>query len=187
MSDLLEGVLGQLGPGGLAQIAKGLGADESAIGSAVSAAIPAILAGMANNTRKDDGANALANALGEHNVSIFDQLGSLLGGQGDGAKILGHVLGQRQPHVEQNLSKNTGLDLGLVMKLLPILAPLVMGYLSREKEKSQLDPGGLSDLLNNERQKTEEKKPGLGGLAAILDADGDGSILDDILGKLTGN
>ena len=43
MSDLLEGVLGQLGPGGLTELAKGLGADEGAIGSAVSAAIPAIL------------------------------------------------------------------------------------------------------------------------------------------------
>ena len=32
----------------------------------------------------------------------------------------------------------------------------------------------------------EERKPGLGGLASILDADGDGSIIDDVLGKLTG-
>lgn len=187
MAGILDGVLAQLGPGGVAEIAKGLGADESAVSSAVAAAIPAILGGMANNARNDNGASSLANALGDHDVSIFGQLGDLLGGGGDGAKILGHVLGGKQPQVEQNLSQNSGLDLGLIMKLLPILAPLVMGYLSKEKQSRNLDPGGLSDVLRGERQEVEKRKPGLGGLASILDADGDGSILDDVIGKITGN
>jgi hypothetical protein len=40
--------------------------------------------------------------------------------------------------------------------------------------------------LNQERQQAETRQPGLGGLASILDADGDGSIIDDVLGGLTG-
>ncbi|MGB5755801.1 MAG: DUF937 domain-containing protein [Acidimicrobiales bacterium] len=186
MSGLVDGILGQLGPSGLSQIAKGLGADESDVGAAVAAALPTIIAGMANNTKQPAGAESLANALNDHSPSVFDALGSLLGGGGDGAAILGHVLGGRQPTVEQGLAKKTGVDLNLIMKLLPILAPLVMGYLSKQKQEQQLDPGGLGSVLNEERQRVETKEPGLGGLASLLDADGDGSVIDDILGKLTG-
>lgn len=186
MSGLVEGIIGQLGPGGLSQIAGALGADEQAVGGAVAAALPAIIAGMANNSRQPTGAESLANALGDHSPSIFDALGPLLSaGGGDGAKILGHVLGSRQDSVSQNLSQQSGLDMGLIMKLLPILAPLVMGYLSKQKQEQGLDAGGLGSLLGNERKQVESKQPGLGGLAAILDSDGDGSIVDDIIGKLT--
>lgn len=191
MSELVEGILGQLGPGGMAQIAASLGTDEKATQSAVSAAIPAILAGMANNSRQPAAAASLATALDDHSPSIFDALGGLLGAgggglAGDGAKILGHVLGGRQSGVEQNLASQSGLSLDVIMKLLPILAPLVMGYLSKQKQEQGLDAGGLGDLLGRERQRAEQAQPGLGGLAAILDSDGDGSIVDDLLGKITG-
>ena len=80
MSGLVDGILGQLGPAGMAQIAKSLGADEGAVGTAVSAALPAIIAGMANNARQPTGAESLANALNDHSPSIFDSLGGLLSG-----------------------------------------------------------------------------------------------------------
>lgn len=188
MSGLVEGILGQLGPAGMAQIAKSLGTDESTTNSVIGAALPAIIAGMANNASKPSGAESLSNALGDHSPSIFDALGPLIAsGGGDGAKILGHVLGGRQQGVEQNLAQQSGLNLDVIMKLLPILAPLVMGYLSKQKQEQGLDAGGLGSVLGQERQQVEQKQPGLGGLAAILDGDGDGSIVDDILGKITGN
>ncbi|MEM7274310.1 MAG: DUF937 domain-containing protein [Actinomycetota bacterium] len=186
MSGLVEGILSQLGPSGMAQIAGTLGVDQSAASSAVGAALPAIIAGMANNTRQPEGANALSSALDDHSLSIFEGLGGLLGGGGDGAKILGHVLGGRQPSVEQNLAQQSGLNLDTIMKLLPILAPLVMGYLSNQKKSQDLDAGGLGSVLSQERRQAETSQPGLGGLASILDSDGDGSIVDDILGKITG-
>ena len=189
MSGLVEGILKELGPAGMAQIARGLGADESAMGSAIAAAVPAIIAGMANNTRQGDGAESLSTALNDHSPSIFEDLGALLGGGdavSDGAKILGHVLGQRRPAVEENIAKQSGVNSNLIMQLLPILAPLVMGYLSRQKQSQGLDAGSLGAMLNAERQQVETRQPGLGGLAAILDADGDGSIIDDVLGGLTG-
>ncbi len=36
-------------------------------------------------------------------------------------------------------------------------------------------------MLGQDRRETEAKSPGLGGLASILDADGDGSVMDDIV------
>ena len=186
MSNLVDGIMEQLGAQGVAQIASSLGVDEKMMGPAVAAAIPAILGGMATNARQPAGAESLASALDDHSPTIFDGLGALLGGGGDGAKILGHVFGNRQSNVEQNLSGQSGLNLDVIMKLLPILAPLVMGYLSREKQSRSLDAGGLGAVLGQERQTAEQRQPGLGGLASILDADGDGSIIDDVLGKITG-
>ena len=185
MSGVVEGILGQLGPSGLSEIATSLGADQGMVESAASAALPAIIAGMAKNSQQPQGAESLSKALGDHSPSIFDALGPILAGGGDGGKILGHILGSNQKDVGQNISGQSGLDLGLVMKLLPILAPLVMGYLSKEKEDKGLDAGGLGSMLDQERSDAESKQPGLGGLAAILDGDGDGSIVDDILGKFS--
>ena len=186
MPGLLDGIMDQLGSDGVANIAKSLGAEESNVQSAVAAALPTIIAAMAKNSQSSAGAASLSNALDEHSPTIFDHLGELLGGGGDGAAILGHVLGGKQPTVEKNLAQQTGLDLGLIMKLLPILAPLVMGYLSKEKEQRQLDAGSLPSVLEQEREVAERSQPGLGGLASILDADGDGSIIDDVIGKITG-
>ncbi len=187
MSGLIEGILAQLGPAGAREIAGSLGADESLVTSAVSAALPAIIAGLAKNASNPQGAESLSNALNDHSPSIFDQLGPLISaGGGDGAKILGHVLGNSRPQVEQNLSQQSGLPIDTIMKLLPILAPLVMGYLSKQKASQSLDSSGLGGVLKAERQQVEQRQPGLGGLAAILDGDGDGSIIDDIIGGLTG-
>lgn len=169
MSGLVEGILGQLGSKGVGEIAKSLGVDDNLAGAAVKMALPAILGGMANNSRETSGAESLASALSDHNPSIFDNLGALLGDSSDGAKILGHVLGGRQPKVAENLAGQSGLDMGLIMQLLPILAPLVMGYLSKQKQDQGLDAGGLGGLLTSERQQSEQAQPGLGGLASILD------------------
>lgn len=186
MSDLLEGIVSQLGSGGLSQIAGSLGVDEAKASSAVGMALPAILAGMANNSRSPEGAASLATALDDHDDTVFGQLGDLLGGGGAGAGILSHVLGQKQPAVEQNLASQSGLDLGAVAKLLPVLAPLVMGYLSKQKKSQGLSPTDLGSVLGQQRQSVETSRPGLGGLAAILDTDGDGFGLDDVARMASG-
>lgn len=177
----------QLGEGGVAEIASGLGIDQAAATKAIGMALPAIMGGMAANAAKPQGAQALSSALEDHDASIFEQLGPLLAGGGSGAGILGHVLGNKQANVQQNLAGQSGLDLGAIMKLLPILAPIVMGFLSKKKQDDGLDADGLGKVLQQERATAEAKSPGLGGLASILDSDGDGSIMDDVMDMAGGN
>lgn len=178
--------MGQLGSGGVAQIADALGVDEGKASGAIGMALPALLGGLANNAKQPEGAQSLANALDAHDSSVFSNLGDLLGGGGDGDKILGHVLGSKKGSVEQNLAGQSGLDVGAITKLLPMLAPLVMGYLSKQKQDGGLDAGALGSMLNKEHQASQKKSPGLGGLASILDADGDGSIMDDVMDMAKG-
>ncbi len=185
MSELLDGLMSQLGSGGVAQIASALGVDESKASGAIGMALPALLGGLAKNTQQPEGAQSLSKALDSHDGSIFSDITSAISG-GDGSKILGHVLGSKQPSVEQNLAGQSGLDVGAISKLLPMLAPLVMGYLSKQKQDSGLDAGALGSMLNRENQAAQQKSPGLGGLASILDADGDGSIMDDVMDMAKG-
>jgi len=195
MADMLSDILSQLGSGGLSQIAGALGADENKAGDAVAMALPALLGGMARNAKDPEGAQALAGALDNHSDDVFGKITDLLGSQ-DGAKILGHVLGNKQDATQQRIAGGSGLDLSSVAKLLPMLAPLVMGYLGKQKQQKNLNASDLAGALSAERAKTEEKAPGLGGLAAILDTDGDGFDLGDVtnlakgsggLGGLLGN
>ena len=80
------------------------------------------------------------------------------------------------------MARSSGLDVGAVAKLLPMLAPLVMGALGRAKKQKNLDAGGLSSMLNPERARVEHDTPGMkeGGLLGMLDMDDDGDVSDDV-------
>jgi hypothetical protein len=75
-----------------------------------------------------------------------------------------------------------------VSQLLMLLAPVVLGALGRRQRQQGLDPGGLAGVLGEERRQAEASAPaGLGGLLGrVLDADGDGQIMDDVGGLLGG-
>ncbi|WP_456428826.1 DUF937 domain-containing protein [Rhodocaloribacter sp.] len=99
----------------------------------------------------------------------------------DGTGILRHVFGERRAVVEQAVGRAAGLDTGRIGRLLPMLAPLVMGALGKIKRERNLDPEGLANLLGQERAFLETETPALGGLFGLLDADDDGDVKDDLL------
>ena len=66
-----------------------------------------------------------------------------------------------------------------IAPILVMLAPIVLGYLGRQKREQNLDAGGLSDMLGGQRQQIEQSGQG-GFLNSILDRDGDGSSMDDL-------
>jgi hypothetical protein len=126
----------------------------------------------------------LAQALEkDHDGSVLDDLPAFLsrGDTRDGEGILKHALGTRRPAVESEVAKQTGLDLKTVSGLLPLLAPLVMGALGRQKQQQGLDPGGLSSMLAGEGKRAKEMAPGaLGILGSLLDDEGDGLDAGDV-------
>ncbi len=181
---LLDLLQGQLAGEPAAQLGKQLGTDQGATQKAIGAALPALMAALAGNAARKDGASALANALEkDHDGGILDDLSGFLGKQDtrDGEGILKHALGGRRPAVEAEVAKQTGLDTSAIAGLLPMLAPLVMGALGREKRNSGLDVGGLASMLSGEGQRAKEMAPGaLGMLGGLLDDEGDGLDIGDI-------
>jgi hypothetical protein len=156
MSSLVEAVRQQLGPDTIRQLSGALGADPAATSSAVSLALPALLGGLAHNAAQPEGAAALNNALNEHDGSILDNLGSMLGGggyggalSGIGGAILGHIFGGRRGSVEEGVGKASGLNAAQVAQLMAMLAPIVMGVLGRMKQTKGLDANRLPTALND--------------------------------------
>ncbi len=120
----------------------------------MAAMIPTLLSAMANNSTSQEGANGLLGALdsSDHDGSILDNLGGFLGNpdQGNGNGILKHVLGNSRPQVEEGLASKLGLNAGSIAKLLPIIAPMVMGYLGKEKRNTttpDVNTNSISGLL----------------------------------------
>ena len=190
MSSIIDGLLENLGGDRLGDIASAIGGGSDQTSSALSSAIPAILGGMAQNTADPEGAQSLRRALDDHDGSVLDDPSELLGGGGPGNGILGHVLGDRRPAVEQAVSERSGLDLSAVGKLLPMLAPLVMGALGKQQRQDNLDGVGVADVVQREAKEAETNDAGLGSiLGAVTGAmggGGGGSTKSGLMGTIMG-
>lgn len=184
----LEDLLGQQqGTQTANQISQMLGANPTVTQSAIQMALPMILSGLARNAAQPQGAESLSNALQEnHDGGILSDLSGYLSGSAatqndDGIGILGHIFGQKQGAVAQQVSKNSGLDVGQVAQLLITLAPIVMGYLGRQKQQQNLDANGLSNMLNQQQQQMQSSgNPLMDMISNFLDSNHDGSSMDDI-------
>ena len=184
MSSLFDLLSSQLGGDVIGQISRQIGADEESTSRAISGALPMMMAAISRNAQSPDGAASLFNALKrDHDGGLLDDLGGFLG-QAEtepGEKILGHVFGNRRSSVENGLSQMSGLNLGKIGKLLPILAPILLAALGRKRRSRSLDPGGLTDFLNTERHEAEQAAPReFSMLESFLDRDGDGQVIDDV-------
>jgi hypothetical protein len=187
MSSMLEELAGALGGDTLGQLAGVLGADNDVVSKGVAAALPALLGGLARNARQPEGASALTNALGnDHDGSILDSLGSIFGGNQwaqqqanrHGESILGHLFGQSRPRVEQQVSASSGLSSAMVSKLLPLLAPVVLGYLGKKMRGG--DSNQIASTLEQERVAVQQNDGMFGQILDMLDGDddNDGGLMD---------
>jgi hypothetical protein len=187
MSSLIEMITQQLSDDRrVNQLSGQLGADQATTKDALGAALPLLMGALARNSGNQSGAESLNRALDKHDGGILDNLDGFLEAPDvdDGNGILRHMLGNRRANVEAGVSKASGLDLSMVTKLLPMLAPVVLGALGRQKRQNNLNAEGLASMLGTERQQMEQANPAMGMLQGLLDQDGDGQIVDDILGKV---
>jgi hypothetical protein len=194
----LQDLLGQQqGNEAVEQITQNVGAEPSMVNSAIQAALPMILGGLANNASDPQGAESLNNALEQDHsgggvLGNLGGLGSLIFGpeatprQADAGGILGHIFGDRQGQVAQEVSNQSGLNMGQVAQILMMLAPIVMSYLGQKKQEENVGADGLGGLLGGLLGGTQAAaapssgNPIIDMATSALDRDGDGSSLDDI-------
>jgi hypothetical protein len=157
--------------GGSQSIARELGVSEQQVKMGAAALLPAILGGFKKQVQGQptglSGLGGLLGALGGGGL-LDDVLASHPTNVDRGNNVLGQIFGSKDVSrsVAQNASAKTGLDPSLLKKMLPMLAMVVAGYMA--KNRSADAPA------------TTGRRGGLGGL---LDLDGDGNPLDDILGR----
>jgi len=194
MSGLLDLLSSPMGQQLISGVAGQTGQSTDQTGSVLSMALPVLLGAMKKNSATPEGAQGLMSALsGKHDGGILENLGGLFGGgvdqsvMDDGAGILGHVLGNKQPQVENALSSKSGMDAGTIGTILKVAAPLLMGYLGKQTRQNNVsNANGLGDLLGNVMGGGETANKQQSLIESFLDSDGDGSILDDVASMALG-
>jgi hypothetical protein len=182
----------------IGSIATQLGIPTATARAGAQALLPAILGGFKRNAQqRPDGLGGLLEGLGQ------------LGGGGlaseviapgstdpaPGNQILGSIFGSKDVSrtVAANAGTQAGIDPGLLRRMLPLLAMLAGGHMaSRATEGSEPDAvapteaasGGLGGLLGG---LLGGQGGGAGGIGSMLDLDGDGNPLDDLLGMVRGS
>jgi hypothetical protein len=171
MASLIDLVKEHLGPEELSQISQQLGTDQVTTQQAVNAALPALVGGLANTAQQPQGVSGFQVLVISHAV-VLGGLGSLLGAgaPADGGGVLGRILGQHQPEVQQGVQQASGLGSDQTRKLLMILAPIVLGALAKRSMShgTANDQAAIQQSLQQDgqhaRQQAEAHSPHLGGL-----------------------
>ncbi len=181
--------------GGAQSIARELGISETQAKSGAAALLPALMGGFKKQAQaQPSGLAGLGGLLGQlGGGSLLDNV--LSPGPTDVSKgndVLGQIFGTKEVSrtVAQNAAAKSGLDTSILKKMLPMLAMLVAGYMAKQKSggaAAQAPPGGggglgdiLGGMLGGGAKNSGGTKRG-GGLGSMLDFDGDGNALDDIL------
>lgn len=196
--DIMDLLQGQLSSGMIDQLSQSLGGVEKEKTAKAATGITSILMGaLAKNASSPEGASSLASALDrDHDGSILnDAVGMVTGANRNvgssgldlnrmlnGSGILNHVLGEKQSGAIDMISKMSGLDSSKTGSLMTMLAPVIMGALGKTKRENNLNSDGLSSVLSGTVKKHADSNPMLSMATKFLDADGDGSIMDDIAG-----
>ena len=205
----IQDILGSLD---LDQVAQYLGVDADTAQSAIQQAVPALLHGLQGEAADPNTATNLANALAQHDNGLVGGSGAIDPNQidlTDGTKIIQHIFTDQPQVADQANALLGGLGGGLVKKLLPMLAPLVMSWLAGKLLNhptvqnhaqqtgasgglgvilgSILGGGGLGSILgggSTQQQRAPQQQSGGTGdiLGSVLGGGGIGSILGSILG-----
>lgn len=194
MSNLMHEVSRHLTDNVIIQLSKQIGAqDPNQVKRASQGVTELLLNAVANNANNSQRGGGLFGAIQkDHDGGILGDLMSVLGGQKkvenpsttNGTGIVNHLLGKRQLEAAQMIQQMSGLDIFKSGVLMQLIAPVVMGVVGQTQKSSGLDLGGLAKVLMGgvQQQQQQQSGSGAGGLfTKLLDRDGDGSMMDDLL------
>jgi hypothetical protein len=161
--DLLQVIMNAQGGGAVSQLAQRFGLDNQQTAAALEQLVPALLGGMRQNAQPQ-GLEGLLGLLGGGRPEAFLEDGEAIQSPeatATGNSILAQLLGTKEVSrsVASQASANTGIGADILKQMLPVVATMVMSGMSQQ--------GGAGRA---------------GGLLGMLDADGDGSVADDVLG-----
>ncbi|WP_065754010.1 DUF937 domain-containing protein [Bradyrhizobium paxllaeri] len=175
-TNLVSAVMQFLTPDMIAKIASVLGLDRNVTQKAISGAIPALLASLADVASTPNGARQLTNTLTQQSASI-DSLKNLIGGSGQnllqetGANMLSGLFGGGTlDAMAQTIGKFAGIGEGTSKSMLGMLGPVVLGMLGQQQRSAGLDASGLASLLTSQKDQIAAAIPS--GLASQLSAAG---------------
>jgi hypothetical protein len=168
MTNFQNEFMKSLAPQVSSQLAGTLGIKKQTANQMIPDILPLIMGGLKRQMETRGGADRANHILNKYgDASVLDNLSGLFSAkvQQDADPRLGGLLGEAGVNAAGTMANKLKVDQGTVMKAIVMLAPVVLGALSRKR-----DQGGM----------------GSSGIAALIDQNGDGSVLDDVAGFLLG-
>lgn len=148
--------------------------------------LPALSRGMQRSAAQPGGPEALLKVLqnGEHRRHVEHP--EVLGRAetvADGKAILGQILGSKDVsrNVAGRAAQETGLDSDLVRRMMPIVAAMVMGMLSKQMQADRQGGTGTPGAGSQGTVSQSTGSPALDILKQMLDTNQGGSVVDDLL------
>ena len=183
-TNLVSLVMQFLTPDMVGRIATALGFDRNKVQSAISGAVPALLAAFNDVATQPGGAQKLADAARQQTGS-FGNLASVLaaGEQSSlidkGSQLLSSLVsGQNQNALIGAITKFTGLGQGASGSLLEMLAPIVMGTIGQHQSAAgALNANGIANLFASQKDNIAAALPS--GFDKLLSGTGLLSSLGD--------
>lgn len=196
---------------GLSQLASQFGMDDTQAGALAGMLAPAI--GSAAKKRAEHGGieGLLHQLQGEAQGSYFDDAARAAAPEArqQGENFLEQLLGSREAtqNLAQEAAARTNVEQSQVEQFLPAIAAMLQGGMQKQTPDSSIQGmlsglggnpsaasgsggGGIMGMIGgllgggNKADTAEGGDNPLGGLLNMLDADGDGSPLDDILERV---
>lgn len=179
------------GADAVAAMAARVGISPEQAQSAVAALVPALAGGMAKQAQAGNGSlvdRITGLAAGFTGSAASDQAVT------HGTDILGHVFGSSEvtDAVTQQAAAKTGIDIGSLSALLPMVATLAASALGNgtgtvATAETPAGSGGIGGMLGSLFGGSAATGGGAASaLIAMIDKNGDGNPLDEIMGMASG-
>jgi hypothetical protein len=168
MASFIDEFMKTYGPEVTQHMASNFNLDQETVQKLIPQLAPLILGGLKKQKDEFGGDERVDHILNKYgDQSVLDNINDLISTKASAATAdanLGGLLGTGGGvQAAQVLGKSLNIDASKIVKMIPALAPLILGALTRKRDTS----GG-----------------GISGVGSLLDANGDGSIIDDVAGFL---
>lgn len=173
MKQLVEMLLSQGNQSNLQDIMGQFGLDQRQAQQAIGSLLPQITQGIQKQAQANNSSILEAISRGNQQRYMDDDNARLYDNEAisEGNGILGQIFGSKETsrEVASQASAQTGIDSSVLKQLLPMVASMAMGSLGKQAQAQNLQGGGSDNGL-------------MGMLGSMLDQDGDGSAMDNIMG-----
>jgi hypothetical protein len=170
MANFIDEFMESYGPEVTQHLSSNFGVDQGTVQKLIPQLAPLILGGLKRQKDEQGGDARVDHILNKYgDQSVLDNIKDLISAKANAQTAdanLGGLLGTGGGvQAAQVLGKSLNIDSSTIIKMIPALAPVILGALSRKRDASGA---------------------GISGIGSLLDTDGDGRIIDDVAGFLLG-
>ncbi|MBN2632885.1 MAG: DUF937 domain-containing protein [Bacteroidales bacterium] len=168
MANFIDEFMKDYGPEVTKQLSSNLNVDSGTVNKLLPQLAPLILSGLKKQKDTRGGDERVDHILNKYgDASVLDNIKDLVSNKinaPDADANLGGLLGENGgTQAAMALANKLNIDASTIMKMIPALSPLILGALTKKRDSGNA---------------------GISGVGSLLDADGDGSIIDDVAGFL---